>query len=276
VVNSGGLWRTEADPVQLEATILNLALNSRDAMPHGGKLTIETSNAFLDEQYARQHADVSAGQYVQIAVTDTGTGMSPEVAGKVFEPFFTTKSAGQGTGLGLSQVYGFVKQSGGHVTIQSKSGEGTTVKLYLPRFFSEVKEESETEAPAGGVAAGETILVVEDDDEVRAYVVEILRGMKYLVFDARDANGALDIFAKHGETIDLLLTDVVLPGMNGRQLADEIAARESNIKILYMTGYSRDAIVHQGRLHAGVDVIQKPLTQEGLATKIRAMLERGG
>ena len=275
VVNSGGLWRIEADPVQLEATILNLAINSRDAMPHGGKLTIETSNAFLDEQYVRQHSDVSAGQYVQIAVTDTGTGIRPEIAGKVFEPFFTTKTAGHGTGLGLSQVYGFVKQSGGHVTIYSEPAEGTTVKLYLPRFFAEVKEEAEIEAPLGDAAAGETILVVEDDDEVRAYVVEILRSLKYRVFDARDAGGALDIFAKHGETIDLLLTDVVLPGMNGRQLADEIAMRQANVKILYMTGYSRNAIVHQGRLHPGVDVIQKPLTQESLATKIREVLERG-
>jgi nitrogen-specific signal transduction histidine kinase/CheY-like chemotaxis protein len=276
VVNSSGLWRIEADPVQLEATILNLAINSRDAMPNGGKLTIETNNAFLDEQYARQYADVSAGQYVQIAVTDTGTGMGPEIADKAFEPFFTTKSAGQGTGLGLSQVYGFVKQSGGHVTIYSEPGEGTTVKLYLPRFFSEAREEAEAEVPVGDAAAGETILVVEDDDEVRAYVAEILRGLKYCVFDARDASGALDIFEKHGDKIDLLLTDVVLPGMNGRQLADEIAARRANVKILYMTGYSRNAIVHQGRLNPGVDVIQKPLTQESLAAKIREVLERGG
>jgi two-component system, NtrC family, sensor kinase len=276
VVNSGGLWRIEADPVQLEATILNLAINSRDAMPNGGKLTIETGNAFLDEQYARQYADVSAGQYVQIAVTDTGTGMGPEIADKAFEPFFTTKSAGQGTGLGLSQVYGFVKQSGGHVTIYSEPGEGTTVKLYLPRFFSEAREEAEAEVPVGDAAAGETILVVEDDNEVRAYVAEILRSLNYCVFDARDASGALDVFEKHGDKIDLLLTDVVLPGMNGRELADEIAARQANVKILYMTGYSRNAIVHQGRLNPGVDVIQKPLTQESLAAKIREVLERGG
>ena len=278
VVNSGGLWRIEADPVQLEATILNLALNSRDAMPNGGKLTIETSNAFLDEPYARQHSDVSAGQYVQIAVSDTGTGMSPEIVDKVFDPFFTTKIAGQGTGLGLSQVYGFVKQSGGHVSIYSELGEGTTLKLYLPRLFGEEKEDgdSQVQAHEGGDTAGGTILVVEDDDEVRAYVVEILRELKYRVFNARDANAALDIFSKHGETIDLLLTDVVLPGMNGRQLADEVAERKANVRILYMTGYSRNAIVHQGRLKSGVEVIQKPLTQESLAAKIREMLEEGG
>jgi two-component system, NtrC family, sensor kinase len=275
VVSSGGLWQIEADPTQLEATILNLALNSRDAMPNGGKLTIETSNAFLDEAYAGKHSDISAGQYVQIAVSDTGTGMSPEITDKAFEPFFTTKTAGQGTGLGLSQVYGFVKQSGGHVTIYSEPGEGTTVKLYLPRFFAEAKAEDETEEPTGSEAAGETILVVEDDEEVRAYVVEVLRGLNYRVFDARDAGGALDIFAKHGDEIDLLLTDVVLPGKNGRQIADEIVARQSNIKVLYMTGYSRNAIVHQGRLNPGVEVIQKPLTQENLAAKIREILERG-
>jgi CheY-like chemotaxis protein len=278
-VNAGGLWRIEADPVQLEAAILNLALNSRDAMPDGGRLTIETSNAFLDEQYARRHPDVAAGQYVQIAVTDTGTGMSPEVADKVFEPFFTTKTAGQGTGLGLSQVYGFMKQSGGHVAIDSKPGEGTTIKLYLPRFFAEAEEDSDIDTPqahAGGTAAGGTILVVEDDDEVRGYVAAILRELNYRVFDARDAGGALDIFAKHGDEIDLLLTDVVLPGENGRKLADEATARHPKLKVLFMTGYSRDAIVHQGRLNPGVEVIQKPLTQESLAAKIREVLERSG
>ncbi len=273
-VNAAGLWRIEADPVQLEAAILNLVLNSRDAMPDGGKLTIETSNVFLDEQYARRHSDVSAGHYVQIAITDTGTGMSPKIADKAFEPFFTTKTAGQGTGLGLSQVYGFVKQSGGHVTIESEPGAGTTVRLYLPRLLAEAGDENETETSAGSDAAGETILVVEDDDEVRAYVAEILRELNYRVFDARDASGALDIFAKHGDKIDLLLTDVVLPGMNGRQLADEITARHANVRVLYMTGYSRDAIVHQGRLNPGVDVIQKPLTQESLCAKIREILER--
>jgi CheY-like chemotaxis protein len=162
------------------------------------------------------------------------------------------------------------------VTIYSEPGEGTTIKLNLPRFFAEEKEESEVEALAGSEAAGETILVVEDDDEVRAYVVEVLCGLNYRVFDARDAGGALDIFAKHGDEIDILLTDVTVPGKNGRQIADEIVARQSNIKVLYMTGYSRNAIVHQGRLNPGVEVIQKPLTQESLAVKIRETLERGG
>ncbi len=275
VVNSGGLWQVEADPIQLEAMILNLALNARDAIPNGGKLTIETSNAFLDEKYSHQHSDIAAGQYVLIAVSDTGTGMSPETVGRAFEPFFTTKLAGQGTGLGLSQVYGFVKQSGGHVAIYSEPGEGTTVKLYLPRFFAQAKEENESDARAGKSGLGETILVVEDDDEVRAYVAEILRELNYRVFDARDTSKALDTFAKHGDEIDLLLTDVVLPGKNGRELADIAAARHPKIKVLFMTGYSRNAIVHQGRLDSGVALIQKPLTQGSLAAKIREVFERG-
>jgi CheY-like chemotaxis protein len=275
VVNSGGLWQVEADPIHLEATIINLALNSRDAMPNGGKLTIETSNAFLDEKYSHHHSDIAAGQYVQIAVTDTGAGMSREVAEKAFEPFFTTKTAGHGTGLGLSQVYGFVKQSGGHVKIYSEPGEGTTVKLYLPRFFTQIKEEDENDVRASAGGSGETILVVEDDDEVRTYVAEILRELNYRVFDARDTNKALEAFATHGDEIDLLLTDVVLPGKNGRELADIAARRHPKLKILFMTGYSRNAIVHQGRLDSGVALIQKPLTQGILATKIREVLERG-
>ncbi|HLL27417.1 MAG TPA: ATP-binding protein [Xanthobacteraceae bacterium] len=274
IVNAGGLWQVEADPVQLEATILNLALNARDAMPKGGKLTVETSNAFLDDNYARQGSGVEAGQYVLIAVSDTGSGMGPETVARAFEPFFTTKGAGQGTGLGLSQVYGFVKQSGGHVKIYSEPGEGTTVKLYLPRFLAPAREEGEFEPAAAAGGSGETILVVEDDDDVRGYVADILREANYRVFDARDAARALDIFRRHGEEIDLLLTDVVLPGVNGRTLAEEATARHPRLKVLFMTGYSRNAIVHQGRLDAGVALIQKPLTQASLAAKIREILSR--
>jgi signal transduction histidine kinase/CheY-like chemotaxis protein len=271
VVGSAGLWQVEADQGELEAAILNLVVNARDAMPGGGKLSIETSNAFLDEAYCRDHLDIKPGQYVLIAVTDTGSGMDRETLDRAFEPFFTTKQAGQGTGLGLSQVYGFVKQSNGHVKIYSEPDEGTTVKIYLPRLLGATPELAprEPEAPSGD--AGETVLVVEDDADVRAYVVEVLRRLGYRVLEAKDGPSAL---ANTGP-IDLLLTDVVLPGMNGRQLSEAMKARRQDLKVLFMTGYSRNAIVHQGRLDPGVELIQKPLSQSVLATKIRFILDAG-
>jgi CheY-like chemotaxis protein len=275
IVGAGGLWQIEVDPVQLESAILNLALNARDAMPTGGKLTIETSNAFLDENYARQHPEVKVGQYVQIAVSDTGEGMSPETVSRAFEPFFTTKSAGQGTGLGLSQVYGYAKQSGGHVKIYSEPGEGTTVKLYLPRLFAEAPAIADTPREMGGEGRGETILVVEDDEDVRSYIREILRDMNYHVLDAADAQSGAELIEREGGKVDLILTDVVLPGKNGRQFADEAQALYPNIKVLFMTGYSRNAIVHQGRLDRGVALVQKPLTQSALVAKIRELLDSG-
>ncbi len=274
IVGSGSLWQIEADPIQLESAILNLALNARDAMPNGGKLTVETSNAFLDENYVRQNSDTPAGQYVQIAVSDTGTGMSPETIKRAFEPFFTTKVAGQGTGLGLSQVYGFAKQSGGHVKIYSELGEGTTVKIYMPRLFAETKDEVETEAVPASDGSSETILVVEDDTDVREYIVEILRELRYRVLDAGDAQSAMKSLVREGGAVDLILTDVVLPGQNGRLFADEATARYSKLKVLFMTGYSRNAIVHHGRLDPGVEMIQKPLSQSVLAAKIREILDR--
>ncbi len=275
-VGAGGLWKIEADPGELETAIVNLAVNARDAMSDGGKLTIETSNAFLDENYCRKHSDVRPGQYVQIAVTDTGAGMSPDVVERVFEPFFTTKTAGQGTGLGLSQVYGFVKQSGGHVKIYSEPGEGTTVKIYLPRLLRDVHVEDEAEVDFAPGRSDATILVIEDDDDVRAYVVDILRELNYSVLDARDAETALALVEQTRPEIDLLLTDVVLPGLNGRQAADRILALQPRTKVLFMTGYSRNAIVHQGRLDPGVELIQKPLTQNALATRIGEILEARG
>jgi signal transduction histidine kinase/CheY-like chemotaxis protein len=275
-VGAGGLWKVEADPGELETAIINLVVNARDAMTDGGKLTIETSNAFLDENYCRRHSDVRPGQYVQIAVTDTGAGMSADVVDRVFEPFFTTKTAGQGTGLGLSQVYGFVKQSGGHVKIYSEPGEGTTVKIYLPRLVRDVRVEDEPEVDFAPGRSNATILVIEDDDDVRAYVVEILRELNYRVLDARDAEAALALVEQKKPQIDLLLTDVVLPGLNGRQAADRILALQPRAKVLFMTGYSRNAIVHQGRLDPGVELIQKPLTQNALATRIGDMLEARG
>jgi signal transduction histidine kinase/CheY-like chemotaxis protein len=273
IVAADGLWQVEADPIQLEAAILNLAVNARDAMSEGGKLTIATSNSFLDEEHCRQHEELVPGEYVQIAVTDTGTGMSKDILERVFEPFFTTKQAGQGTGLGLSQVSGFVKQSAGHVEIDSKPGEGTTVKIYLPRVPGEVRDDRTTPREAAAADAAQTILLVEDDHDVRAYVVEILRELHFRVLEAHDADSALGIVDRNDVAVDLLLTDVVLPGMNGRQLAEEMKSRQPGTKVLYMSGYSRDAIVDQGRLEPGVEVMQKPLTREVLADRIRVALD---
>ena len=272
IVGAGGVWPVEADPAELEAAILNLAVNARDAMPDGGKLTIETANAYLDDGYCRQYPDVRPGQYVQISVTDSGAGMTNAIIERAFEPFFTTKQAGQGTGLGLSQVYGFVKQSGGHVKIYSEVGEGTTIKMYLPRFAGQASPSAKPKSEPRRGRAGECILVVEDDAEVRAYVVETLRGLGYDVLDAAGAEEALALMERH-RTISLLLTDVVMPGQNGRKLAEAARARQASLKVLYMTGYSRNAIVHQGRLDPGVELLQKPVTSEQLATTVRKILD---
>jgi two-component system NtrC family sensor kinase len=273
-VRSAGLWLTEADAPQLEAAILNLAINARDAMPGGGKVTIETGNAFLDEFYCRSVEGVKPGQYVMISVSDTGSGMPAEVIDKAFDPFFTTKPAGAGTGLGLSQVYGFIKQSGGHVRIYSEVGEGTTVKIYLPRSSARDKPAAASktidESPEG---KQETVLVVEDDPDVRAYVVETLSALNYRVQEAANAEDALRLL-DHPAAVDLLLTDVVMPGMNGRSLAEAAQQRRPSLKVLYMTGYSRNAIVHQGRLDAGVSLMQKPFSQSVLAMRVRTVLEK--
>jgi signal transduction histidine kinase/CheY-like chemotaxis protein len=272
IVGAGGVWPVEADPAELEAAVLNLAVNARDAMPDGGKLTIETGNAYLDDAYCRQYSDVRPGQYVQVSVTDTGVGMTKEIIDRAFEPFFTTKQAGQGTGLGLSQVYGFVKQSGGHVKIYSEIGEGTAIKMYLPRFTGPASPSAETRSELRRGHPGECILVVEDDADVRAYVVETLRGLGYDVLEAAGAEEALALMDRH-QTISLLLTDVVMPGQNGRKLAEAARQRQSSLKVLYMTGYSRNAIVHQGRLDPGVELLQKPLTSEQLAATVRKVLD---
>jgi len=274
-VGSAGLWPVEVDAHQLEAALLNLAVNARDAMPNGGKLTIETSNAFLDQDYCSTNPEVIPGQYVMIAVSDNGTGMTQNVAERAFEPFFSTKSAGQGTGLGLSQVYGFIKQSKGHIKIYSEVGEGTSVKIYLPRLLQDIDRKDEGQQPAEAVEGPghETILVVEDDRDVRAYLVELLRDLNYRVLSAHDAVSAVGLIENGEMRIDLLLTDVVLPGMNGRQLAEQAKNRRPDLKVLFTTGYSRNAIVHQGRLDAGVAMIQKPITQDGLAARIRDLLD---
>lgn len=279
MVTTPGLWRVEADPNQLESAILNLAVNARDAMPRGGTLTIETANARLDAGYATQHAEVAPGQYVVLAVTDTGTGMPREVMARVFEPFFTTKEAGHGTGLGLSQVYGFTKQSGGHVKLYSEEGQGTTVKIYLPRLMAEAAPEdaAEAQAPAAleGTRRQEVILAVEDDDDVRAYTVECLRELGYRVVEAADGASALRLMERLATPVDLLFTDVVMPGMSGRELADAARERQGDLRVLYTSGYTRNAIVHGGRLDAGVEMLPKPFTFAALAQAVRDALDRG-
>jgi CheY-like chemotaxis protein len=274
-VGSAGVWAVEVDRHQLEAALLNLAMNARDAMPTGGKLTIETSNAYLDQDYCHTNPEVEPGQYVLIAVSDEGAGMTKEVMDRAFDPFFSTKGEGRGTGLGLSQVYGFIKQSKGHVKIYSEPDEGTTVKIYLPHLLQDIDQKTEREQLAEAVEGPghETILVVEDDGDVRAYFVEVLRDLNYRVLSAHDAVSALGLIDQEDIRIDLLLTDVVLPGMNGRQLAEKAQDRRPGLKVLFTTGYTRNAIVHQGRLDAGVEMIQKPITQEGLASRIRDLLD---
>jgi signal transduction histidine kinase/ActR/RegA family two-component response regulator len=272
-VLASGLWPVMADANQLESALLNLCVNARDAMPEGGRLTIETANATLDERYASEH-DVGAGEYVMMAVSDGGTGMTQDVAEHAFEPFFTTKDVGKGSGLGLSQVYGFIKQSGGHVKIDSAPGQGTTVKVYLPRLVL-VGPPVHAIAPVVAHTADShdsTILVVEDDDDVRAYTASMLRDFGYRVTEVRTASEALSALAARND-IDLLFTDVGLPGgMNGRQLAQEAVRRRPKLRVLFTSGYARDALAHEGRLDPGVDLIAKPFTRVALASKVREAL----
>jgi signal transduction histidine kinase/ActR/RegA family two-component response regulator len=273
-VSGAGLWRTFVDPGELENSLVNLAVNARDAMPDGGRLTIETSNASLDEAYVEALAEpVAPGQYVLVAVTDTGTGMDPETLERVFEPFFTTKDVGKGTGLGLSQVYGFVRQTGGHVRIYSEVGEGTTVKIYLPRFLGESADDQPQEARPLAHGGDEVVLLVEDHEDLRAYSAGVLRELGYTVLEASTASAALKVLDSRGD-IAVLFTDVVLPdGMDGRRLADEAAKRQPGIKVLFTTGYTRNAIVHNGRLDPGVNLISKPFTYADLADKLRRVLD---
>jgi PAS domain S-box-containing protein len=273
-VQGAGLWRIEVDPVELESAILNLALNARDAMLQGGRVTIEAVNADMEHDYSALHAEVQPGSYVIISVSDTGVGMTPSVTSRAFEPFFTTKPVGEGTGLGLSQVYGFVKQSGGHVKIYSEVGQGTSVKIYLPRLGDAVHievMEDERLTPEG--AAEETILVVEDDDDVRAYSVEVLRELGYRVIEAHDGPSALSLLERQFK-VDLLFTDVVLPGgMTGAQVAEQARGIKPDLKVLFTTGYARNAIVHHGRLDAGVQLITKPFSMSDLAVRVRGVID---
>ena len=266
------LWQVEVDQNQLESAILNLAVNARDAMPAGGKLTIETGNTFLDESYSAKDAEVLSGQYAVVAVSDTGSGMPKETLARAFEPFYTTKEVGRGTGLGLSMVYGFVKQSGGHVTIYSEVGQGTTVKLYFPRYIGAGAPAGPEEKLAPAASNGEVVLAVEDNDAVRAYSVMSLTELGYQVLEARDAEAALAIL-ESDQPIDLLFSDVVLPGMSGRALVDRALELRPGLRVLFTTGYSRNAIVHQGRLDAGVQLISKPFTFGQLAARVRDTLD---
>lgn len=272
---SGGLWNCLVDPAQVENVILNLAINARDAMARNGKLTIEAGNASLDEAYAAQHAEVIPGQYVMLAVTDTGSGIPNDILEKVFEPFFTTKGPGQGTGLGLSMVYGFVKQSNGHVKIYSEAGEGTTVRIYLPRTRQNEEILASETPTAPRSTANEVILVVEDDDAVRATSVELLSDLGYTILEASNADNGLAI-VNSGVKIDLLFTDVVMPGeLKSPELARRAKQKLPSIQVLFTSGYTQNAIVHAGRLDEGVELIAKPFTREGLAHKIRNVLDLG-
>lgn len=269
-VISGGLWNTRVDPVQVETALLNLAINARDAMGGRGRLTIEAGNAYLDETYAARNPEVTPGQYVMVAVSDTGTGIPPEIAEKVFDPFFTTKPEGQGTGLGLSMVHGFVKQSGGHVKIYSEVGEGTTIRLYLPR--TREREDDSAEAESGRVIGGsETVLLVEDDEDVRITTAEMLSGLGYKVLRAKDADAALAILDS-GVAIDLLFTDIVMPGaISTQELARRAQRKIARIAVLFTSGYSDNALLH-GRFEYDVHLIAKPYTREQLDRKLRRVL----
>lgn len=270
-VLAAGVWTTKVDAHQLENAILNIALNARDAMPDGGKLTIETANTYLDEAYCRKHEELESGQYVLIAISDTGVGMRPDVVARAFDPFFTTKSPGVGTGLGLSQVFGFIKQSKGHVNLYSEVGDGTSAKIYLPRFVETIRDakpQPAGELPRG--SANERILIVEDDPSVREIAAEAVRELGYTVFERDSASEALRILEV--EDIHLLMTDIVMPEVNGKKLADEAVRRRSNLKVLFMTGYTRNAVVHGGMVDPGVQLIGKPFTLDQIAAKIRETL----
>jgi PAS domain S-box-containing protein len=276
-VLDAGLWSCEVDPVQLENALLNMAINARDAMPEGGKLTIEAGNARLDEDYAANQAEVQPGRYVMISVTDTGIGMSADVRSRVFDPFFPTKEVGRGTGLGLSMVYGFVKQSGGHIAVYSEPGEGTTFKIYLPRVLGREDRSRPIESePVDERGSGEVVLVVEDDDDVRRLTVTMLEELGYRTLEADTAAAARKVVAEAGG-VDLLLTDVVLPGdESGRSLAEGLLADHPAMGVLYMSGYTENAIIHHGRLDEGIQLLQKPFRKLDLQRKVRRALDAGG
>ena len=261
-----------ADPNQLEQVILNLAINARDAMPQGGKLTIETANVELDEPYASRHAAVVPGRYVMLAVSDNGTGMDEQTKARIFEPFFTTKEPGKGTGLGLSTVYGIVKQSGANIWLYSEPGLGTTFKIHLPAADASV-DTAPAAAAAGTLAGVETVLLAEDDEQLRRLTRRALAGHGYTVLEADSSPAALEIARRHAGPIHLLLTDVIIPGMDGRSLAEALRAQRPGLRVLFMSGYADKAIVHHGVLDPGVAYLAKPFTTEAVARKVREVLD---
>jgi PAS domain S-box-containing protein len=275
LVTAGDLWLTKCDPNQLENAVLNLVINARDAMPDGGTLTVATENTQLDSAYAALHQDIECGQYVCISVKDTGTGMSSATIAKAFEPFFTTKPLGRGTGLGLSMIYGFAKQSGGHAKIDSELGKGTTVKLYLPRYNGEIEEDGLIPdlSDVRNVHTNETVLVVEDEFVVRELIVEVLKELGYSTLEAEDGPAALKIL-QSAQRVDLMISDIGLPGLNGRQIVDAARATRPSLKVLFMTGYAENAAMAAGFLEPGMSMITKPFAMEALATRVREILEK--
>jgi signal transduction histidine kinase/ActR/RegA family two-component response regulator len=268
------LGRTRADVGQIEQVIMNLAVNAKDAMPSGGKLTIETANVELDKSYARSHVDVKQGHYVMFSVSDTGVGMTTEVRERIFEPFFTTKEKGKGTGLGLSTTYGIVKQSGGHIWVYSEQGKGTTFKIYLPRVNEPLEDITKDVLKEKLPRGNETILVVEDEEEVRKLTAKILERQGYRILETSNGDDALLACERRKGPIHLMLADIVMPGMSGSELAKLLKPLYPEIKILYMSGYTDNAVVRHGVLKKGVNYIQKPFTTEGLARKVREVLDK--
>ena len=268
------LGAVKTDPGWIEQVIMNLAVNAKDAMPSGGKLIIETNNAELDESYPRSHIAMKPGCYVKLCVSDTGVGIAPEVREHIFEPFFTTKKKGKGTGLGLSTVYGIVKQSGGNIWVDSQPGLGTTFNIYLPRVDETLEEMRKKVTRKDLPAGGETILIVEDEEDVRRLVVRMLERQGYTVLEASCGNDALVLSKECKEPIHMVLTDVVMPGMSGPQLTDQLLHLYPKMKVLYMSGYTDNAIFHHGALEEGVNYIQKPFTIDGLMKKMREVLDK--
>jgi len=273
IVQAQDLGAVRADPGQLEQVLLNLTVNGRDAMPRGGRLTIETANADLDDTYAAEHAVVAPGRYVMFTVSDTGTGMDAETQARLFEPFFTTKEKGKGTGLGLATVYGIVKQSGGHIWVYTEPGHGTSMKVYLPRVEEPIEPISSPPRPSGSLRGSETILIVEDQEQVRNLTCRVLQARGYRVLVAASGADALRIAEQAAERIDLLLTDVIMPGMGGREVALLLAPARPNMRVLFVSGYTDESIVHDGILEPGVAFLQKPFTADALAGKVRDVLD---